>query len=395
MVGPGRPELASISSPQWAPASISSPANPLSGCPYPAPAQSGQREKTKPTNPPTLKMAKMLLLLALLVTCAAGLPQKVVFRELGREGSEEGCPRRDMIHWSDGQCFTVGEQGPCGEGGLLDRTGGCVTTTQATTATDTTTDINTIADVSNETATNELGCSEDQIPFEGGCYQLATTGPCQPGHWLLLVEVVDKQNVDKQVVDKQVVDKQEVDKQVVAECKPRKCPEEEVWWTKTCSCLGRASVRSSNPCGENGELMVSPYGDGICSQPDVSDADIRTSENQTAEPQDSNADKGSRLKNRIFENIPVNCETCFSRATLLSCYVDEANNCRRIFTLGPQPGPQNQARRGFQLSIEESPSTSVEDSSSTSPAASLIEWLGSFEKQEADCPAVDEIVETA
>merc|ERR1712038_1647831 len=113
-----------------------------------------------------------------------------------------------------------------------------------------------------------------------------------------------------------VVDKQVVDKQVVAECKPRKCPEEKVWWTKTCSCLGRASVRSSNP-----------YGDGICSQPDVGDADNISAESQTAESQNSNADKGSRLKNRIFENIPVNCETCFSRATLLNCYVDEANNC--------------------------------------------------------------------
>merc|ERR1712190_370313 len=237
-----------------------------------------------------LKMAKMFLLLALLVNCAVGLPQKVVFRELGREGSEEGCPRRDMIHWSDGQCFTVGEQGPCGEGELLDRTGGCVTTTTTrttttttttkttitttTTTTTTTTNINTIEDVSNGTSTNELGCSGDQIPFEDGCYQLATTGPCQPGHWLLLVEVVDKQNVDKQ----------NVDKQVVAECKPRKCPEEEVWWTKTCSCLGRASVRSSNPCGENGELMVSPYGDGICSQPDVGDTGIRTAEKNSRKP---------------------------------------------------------------------------------------------------------------
>merc|ERR1712113_1288252 len=236
-----------------------------------------------------------------LVTCAVGLPQKVVFRELGREGSEEGCPRRDMIHWSDGQCFTVGEQGPCGEGELLDRTGGCVTTTTTRTTTTTTitktsitttnrtttttTNINTIEDVSNGTSTNELGCSGDQIPFEGGCYQLATTGPCQPGHWLLLVEVVDKQ--------------------VMAECKPRKCPEEEVWWTKTCSCLGRASVRSTNPCGENGELMVSPYGDGICSQPDVSDGDTRKAENQTAESQDSNADKDN-FRTRIFENIPVN-----------------------------------------------------------------------------------------
>merc|ERR1712156_716802 len=150
-----------------------------------------QTETTKPTNPPTLKMAKMLLLLAFLVTSAVGLLQKVVFRELGREGSEEGCPRRDMIHWSDGQCFTVGEQGPCGEGELLDRTGGCVTNSTArttstttttkttitttTTTTTTTTNINTIDDVSNGTSTNELGCSGDQIPFEVGCYQLATT----------------------------------------------------------------------------------------------------------------------------------------------------------------------------------------------------------------------------
>merc|ERR1719430_2251078 len=132
--------------------------------------------------------------------------------------------------------------------------------------------------------------------------------------------------------------------------------------------------------------MVSPYGDGICNQPDVNEADNISAESQTAESQNSNADKGSRLKNRIFENIPVNCETCFSRATLLNCYVDEANNCRRIFTLGPQPGPQNRARQGFQLSVEES--------TSTSPAASLIEWLGSFEKQEEDCPVEDEIVET-
>ena len=44
------------------------------------------------------------------------------------------------------------------------------------------------------------------------------------------------------------------------------------------------------------------------------------------------------LMTRIFENIPVNDETAFSRATLINCYVDEANNCRRIFTLTPQPG---------------------------------------------------------
>merc|ERR1739848_403934 len=129
-------------------------------------------------------------------------------------------------HWTNGECFTVGEQGPCRWGELLDRTGGCV-----------------------------QKCLGDKIPFEGSCHQLASTGPCQPGHWLLLVEVKDGQ--------------------VVAEC-----------------------------------------------------------------------------QERMFENIPVNDETAFSRATLLNCYVDEANNCRRIFTLGPQPA-RDGTRKGFQISWED------------------------------------------
>jgi len=277
---------------------------------------SGTTKPTKPTITGFI-IAKMLLLLALLVSQAVSLPQEVVFREvLGREGSEDGCPRRDMVHWKNGECFTVGEQGPCGWGELLDRTGGCV-----------------------------QKCLGDEIPFEGSCHQLASTGPCQPGHWLLLVEVKDGQ--------------------VVAECQERKCEEtSEVWWQPSCSCLGNATVRTGvNPCGEEGQVVVSPYGQGICSYP---------------------ADQG-KIGNRIFENIPVNDETAFSRATLLNCYVDEANNCRRIFTLGPQLG----TRKGFQISQQ--------DSQSTPSATSLIDWLGKFEKQDGDCPASDEddTVETA
>merc|ERR1712088_761553 len=154
-------------------------------------------------------IAKMLLLLALLVSQAVSLPQKVVFREVGggREGSEDGCPRRDMVHWINGECFTVGEQGPCGEGKLLDRTGGCVPTGPTVPA------ISTVPTVQK---TNHLGCIGDEIPFEGSCHQLASTGPCQPGHWLLLVEVKDGQ--------------------VVAECQERKCEEtSEVWWQPSCS----------------------------------------------------------------------------------------------------------------------------------------------------------------
>merc|ERR1712158_202961 len=270
-----------------------------------------------------------LLLLALLVSQAVGLPQKVVFREvLGREGSEDGCPRRDMVHWNNGECFTVGEQGPCGEGGLLDRTGGCVQ------------------------KTNHLGCLGDEIPFEGSCHQLASTGPCQPGYWLLLVEVKDGQ--------------------IVAECQERKCEEtSEVWWQPSCSCLGNATVRTGvNPCGEEGQVVLSPYGQGICSYP----AD--TVSQQQFQPRVQVTQDQGKIGNRIFENIPVNDETAFSRATLLNCYVDEANNCRRIFTLGPQP-VRNQAR--FRA------------------ADTLIEWLAKFEKSESDCPAAneDDVVETA
>merc|ERR1712088_82789 len=279
---------------------------------------------------PASMTARMLFILALLVSHAVGLPQKVVFRPLGREGSEEGCDGRHEVR-TNGDCYTVGEQGPCEEGELLDMTGGCVKTQVTNTATTTT----------NPTvAANELGCPGDQIPFEGGCHQLASTGPCQPGHWLLLVEVKEGQ--------------------VVAECQERKCQEEtEVWWQPSCSCLGNATLRTSlNPCeAEEGQLVVNPYGEGICSYPE---------------------EEQGRIKNRIFENIPVNDETAFSRATLLNCYVDEANNCRRIFTLGPQPA-RNQAR--FRAA----------DTSET-----LIEWLAKFEKPEGDCSAEneDDIVET-
>merc|ERR1711953_629290 len=292
-------------------------------------------------------IAKMLLLLSLLVSQAMSFPQKVVYRDLGREGSEDGCPRRDMVQWTNRECFTVGEQGPCGEGKLLDRTGGCGPT------------VPTVS-----TVTNHLGCLGDEIPFEGSCHQLASTGPCQPGHWLLLVEVKDGQ--------------------VVAECQERKCEEtSEVWWQPSCSCLGNATVRTGvNPCGEEGKVVVSPYGQGICSYP----AD--TVSQQQFQPRVQVTQDQGKIGNRIFENIPVNDETAFSRATLLNCYVDEANNCRRIFTLGPQPA-RDGTRKGFQISRE--------DSQSTPSATSLIDWLGKFEKQDGDCPASeeDDTVETA
>jgi len=120
--------------------------------------------------------------------------------------------------------------------------------------------------------------------------------------------------------------------------------------------------------------MVNPYGQGICSYPATKEQ--------------------GKLKTRIFENIPVNDETAFSRATLLNCYVDEANNCRRIFTLGPQPA-QNKARQGFATA-----DTSIESTDTiVETIDSLIEWLAKFEKPEdGECSPAgneDDIVETA
>ena len=317
-VGPGRSVFPALA------------ANPLSGCPY----LRACPVATQTTKPTASLVPKMLLLLALLVSQAVGLPQKVVF-QLGREGSEEGCPGRHQVR-ANGECFTVGEQGPCELGKVLDRSGGCVKNEVTSTTTNTATPTTTATTI----ATNELGCRGDQIPFEGGCHQLASTGPCQAGHWLLLVEVKEGQ--------------------VVAEGQERKCQEEtQVWGQPSCSCLGNATLRTSlNPCEvEEGQLMVNPYGEGICNYP---------------------AKEQGNLKTRIFENIPVNDETAFSRATLLNCYVDEGNNCRRIFTLGPQPA-RDGLRKGF------------------GTANTLIEWLAKFEKPEGDCPAAneDDIVETA
>merc|ERR1712038_2039969 len=130
--------------------------------------------------------------------------------------------------------------------------------------------------------------SRNEIPFEGSCHQLASTGPCQPGHWLLLVEVKDGQ--------------------VVAECQERKCEEtSEVWWQPSCSCLGNATVRTGvNPCGEEGQVVLSPYGQGICSYP----AD--TVSQQQFQPRVQVTQDQGKIGNRIFENIPVNDETAFS-----------------------------------------------------------------------------------
>merc|ERR1712013_650563 len=68
-------------------------------------------------------------------------------------------------------------------------------------------------------------CDGDMVPWlDGKCYQLASTGPCQDGSWLLLDSVVDGNPIMK--------------------CKDKRCSDG-IWWSKTCSCITESVLLKS------------------------------------------------------------------------------------------------------------------------------------------------------
>ena len=88
---------------------------------------------------------------------------------------------------------------------------------------------------------------------DGECYQLATTGPCQPGHWLVLDQDTEHHPGYS------------------PQCQQRVCGEEEVLWSPSCSCFPlqtnttlRLKADLLTPCQDGERLVVSPYGDGLC-----------------------------------------------------------------------------------------------------------------------------------
>ena len=105
-------------------------------------------------------------------------------------------------------------------------------------------------------------CEGDTIPWsDGQCYQLASTGPCPSGQWLVLENIVD----DEPVVT----------------CQDRKCGAEHVWWSENCTCVSldndndvKLKSGLGSPCADNELLMVSPYGDAVCGVID-DDLDLR------------------------------------------------------------------------------------------------------------------------
>jgi len=91
-------------------------------------------------------------------------------------------------------------------------------------------------------------CTSDSILWaDGECYQAASTGPCDDNEWLLLDKFIDDRPILK--------------------CKDRRCPEDEVWWDQTCSCVPKVAEGRTglSPCTDEGyRMMINPYGSGIC-----------------------------------------------------------------------------------------------------------------------------------
>ena len=286
--------------------------------------------------------------LLLLLAGALGAPQeRVVFLSAGGKGAGVGSCKRQEIFWAeDGKCYTPGQKGPCGEGkvvGIVRGKPGCRDGKER----------------GEEGRDVQEKCTGDKVSYEGGCWQLASTGPCGPGQWLVLEGVEEGE--------------------VLLQCRERRCGQQEVWWPGTCSCLARdEKTRSGGVCGEGGEVMVTPYGEGVCGCKEGWEVgvDHGSSGGQQGVCR-SSPDWHSGIETRgIFDNIPVNDETAFSRATRLNCYVDDAGNCRRSWELAPKNVPR----------FANTPSK--DESSKLSTAQDLIEWLTTFEKQELveDCP---------
>jgi len=219
-------------------------------------------------------------------------------------------------------------------------------------------------------------CSGDSLLWlDGKCYQLASTGPCMEGSWLVLDSIADGQ-------------------QPIMKCKNKKC-NDGIWWPKTCSCIKEPVLLKAqhihlsnkqnlvNPCDEDEQILVDPYGDGVCGCKDnfVRDAAGKCYELGKQGPcQDYEVFSmedgltlcidSANISNRIFDLIPMN-EDPSSRSGLregkvsrTNCHIDEMGKCRKVLNL-----------RG-RIDIDNEVESDVED---------LINWLDTFEKQSDNC----------
>jgi len=162
---------------------------------------------------------------------------------------------------------------------------------------------------------------------DGECYQLASTGPCQAGHWLVL----DISHREAQALT----------------CRQRDCPQEEVWWSPSCSCFSlnqtaRPKSDLESPCLPSERLLVSPYGDGVC-----------------APSEDSL---------RLFEYLSSSGSQSSAVATRKNCFIDENGRCRKTLNIRGRIAAENNITNRTEDALQD-----------------LLTWLDLFPKPSTDC----------
>merc|ERR1711892_1476958 len=118
---------------------------------------------------------------------------------------------KGMLYWlEDGQCYDIGERGPCNFGEVLWflKKPTCISENE----------------VPDKKTTNQV-CNDDGLiywPENGLCYSLLTQGPCPEAHWLQLDNSTS----------------------ATATCAPQPCEdvELEVFWPEICKCISANST---------------------------------------------------------------------------------------------------------------------------------------------------------
>merc|ERR1712080_793330 len=155
-------------------------------------------------------------------------------------------------------------------------------------------------------------CPGEQLRWtDGQCHLLLSSCSTDGSHWLVLGNLTHHEdtldchnNVD-------------CHQEATLDCQPTKCQLPQVWWPETCSCVSR----EENPC-KNGELLVNPFGEGICS----------------IEFKNRRFSRSPEVKNRfsrspVLDLIPTNEEPVVIRVTRRNCHVDENGKCRNIINV--------------------------------------------------------------
>jgi len=225
-------------------------------------------------------------------------------------------------------------------------------------------------------------CTGDMAPWlDGKCYQLASTGPCKDDTWLVLDQIVNGEPIMK--------------------CKNKKCSYG-IWWAESCSCVtdrpllkttglnGINIQKLASPCAKSEQLLLNPYGEGICGCKDGFSQDEKGECHEIGKQGPCNKKEVFSLQGeipscvsiddlseRIFDLIPENedpssrSSLSVGKATRKNCHVDELGKCRKTLNL-----------RG-RIDVE-SNETNVEN---------LIAWFGTFEKNPDSCENRDECKE--